>query len=133
MARRSEPSKNWTGPFDEFIVLTTLIVERSGLAPPVSFSPEASASTTIVPVELRPSTVPFSTLHDSQGVFGGSTAVHRTGADGSMSPLVSRTCTVPLFVFVRFVLTTVIETSVLDPETATAGFCRHLLVVGSRH
>ena len=32
-----------------------------------------------------------------------------------------------------FVLTTVIETSALDPETATAGFCRHLFVVGSRH
>ena len=32
-----------------------------------------------------------------------------------------------------FVLTTVIGTFALDPETATAGFCRHLFVVGSRH
>ena len=32
-----------------------------------------------------------------------------------------------------FDLPTVIETSVLDPETATACFCRHLFVVGSRH
>ena len=32
-----------------------------------------------------------------------------------------------------FILRTVIETSALDPETATAGFCRHLFVVGSRH
>jgi hypothetical protein len=88
MIRQSEPGNSWTGPFVELIMLTTVIVERNEVG---SLRLEASASTTNVPVMLRPSTVPSSTLQDSHRVLQGSTAVHRTGADGSTSPLVSRT------------------------------------------